>query len=1156
MPRLATIKVKSGPFGRTLPEALRVAKLGDTLRLDPGHYTVDAFSVRNLRIEGNGDPAAIVLETRVEVTGSAVLAGLTLRAPHYSNAVHAPNSGTQTVLERCVVESDPAGKYPGIYAQQNALTLTNSTVHGVDGARTLVLEQGAVLVARESTLGRVGCAASRAELSGCSATAIVAQQRARVRADRLEVTPGQGQRSLVLEAESVVEIGTLEAPVPEWEAWCEESSLHLGGVALPEGETFRVITKGSSMVRSDSPAVEVRDHTAPSPREVHWPLSAARAFRREILPQARAGDTIVMDAGEYFLDEFENSLDFRLHLRGQGEGRTVLHGCLTLMESSEGSVRSLTLRARATSNALQARPDSTLLVENVTLEASTGAEVPAIYLGQGVSATIRDCRVVAPTDREAGRVDLSGAALEAVRTQLGWVLAANGSSARLEECEALSIQAVRGATVTGTLTLVANQAGRRQVVADSGSLVHLDRVSTGVEDLEMISRAAELRIDQLLTPPGASTRVMREGDGRAEVIGRGVDIESDAPDLAPAGPARTGTATPGADSGATGELDEMAGPGERDGIAKAPAVRPGETRFVDGIEASAGVPASAGSALPEEPASGTDPSGPATARVDSSSGDPMAQIMSLTGLQTVKEQIESFTRMVKFNRIREQRGLRTTDISMHSLFLGNPGTGKTTVARLLGAILHEAGAIPTDTFVEVGRGDLVSDRIGASARKTTDVMESARGGVLFIDEAYSLYQEKNNEFAQEAVDTLISFMENYRDSIVVIFAGYADRMQDFLRMNPGLQSRVPNRFDFEDYSAEEIAEIGYRDLLARDYTADEERYRRAVSALYGRGRDRSNGRWVRNTNERLVQEMVRRVMSGPFTGEEDLTRISDEDLLALTGGDGADKETVEELLAQLDAMVGLAPVKSWVRSLVNRVALDRQRQELDGATARPTHHMVFTGNPGTGKTTVAGIVARLFHSLGVLESPQVKVVERSSLVGRFIGQTEARTTVALDEAMGGVLFVDEAYQLTVDGSENDFGRQVVETLMTRLENERDRFVVIFAGYTGPMEEFLEANPGLRSRIPHTIEFPDFTPGDVARIVVAAVSARWEVDEVLLAETAAEAYRRLPDRDRSNGRWARNAVERLEALHSDRVAERGLTGDAVRHIDDDVVRSLL
>src|SRR5699024_2893901 len=152
--------------------------------------------------------------------------------------------------------------------------------------------------------------------------------------------------------------------------------------------------------------------------------------------------------------------------------------------------------------------------------------------------------------------------------------------------------------------------------------------------------------------------------------------------------------------------------------------------------------------------------------------DPLAEIMALTGLTTVKEQIEGFTQMVRFNQIRARKGLRTSEISMHSLFLGNPGTGKTTVARLLGRVLHQAGAIRSDTFVEVGRKDLVSDRIGASAKKTVDVLDSARGGVLFIDEAYSLHQEQNNEFAQEAVDALISYMEDHRDDVVVVFAGY------------------------------------------------------------------------------------------------------------------------------------------------------------------------------------------------------------------------------------------------------------------------------------------------------------------------------------------------------------------------------------------------
>ncbi|MDN5896645.1 MAG: AAA family ATPase, partial [Nocardioides sp.] len=696
-----------------------------------------------------------------------------------------------------------------------------------------------------------------------------------------------------------------------------------------------------------------------------------------------------------------------------------------MSEESEGSVSGLTLRARPTSNAVQAQAGSTLTLEGVVIEQAPGLEVPAVYLAKGSSATIADCRVVV-ADQEQAHVDIDNATVAADGSDLGWLCVANGGTAVLRHCDALVVQAVRGAEITGDVTLLPNEAGKRQVVATDGASIRLGRVDTELEMVEMVSLASELRVDELSTPPGASTYVLREDGGTAEVHGRSVEYLGD-----------------GAVADTASSTARAATPEAADAPARAEAHREEPQQPEDALaaeEVPAAADADASSAGGESPAQ---------------QDDPLAEIMALTGLATVKEQIEGFTQMVRFNQIRARNGLRTTEMSMHSLFLGNPGTGKTAVARMLGRVLHRAGAISSDTFVEVGRKDLVSDRIGASAKKTTDVLDSARGGVLFIDEAYSLHQDKNNEFAQEAVDALITYLENHRDDVVVIFAGYADRMQDFLRMNPGLQSRVPNRFDFEDYSAKEIAEIGYRDLLASDYVVDQDRYRRTVLALYDRSTDRSNGRWVRNLNESLVRQMVRRVMSAPESSGEDLTHLRDEDLIAIGGGSSETKDrTVETLLEQLDQMVGLDPVKAWVRSLVNRVSMDRQLLELDGSSQRPSYHMVFSGNPGTGKTTVAHLIAQLFHNLGVLAQPQVKVVERSSLVGSWIGHTEQRTADAVDEAMGGVLFVDEAYQLTVEGSANDFGKLAVETLMTRLENDRDRFVAIFAGYTDQMNEFL------------------------------------------------------------------------------------------------------
>lgn len=460
-------------------------------------------------------------------------------------------------------------------------------------------------------------------------------------------------------------------------------------------------------------------------------------------------------------------------------------------------------------------------------------------------------------------MDVDGTRLDAHRSELGWLIATQASTVTLDGCDVRVLQAVRGSEITGDLTLHPNTPAVRQMVAESGASIRLGRVDSALESMEVASLAAELRIEELTTPPGASTYVLREQGGTAHVHGRSVEYfdegtmtlnvgVADAP--ATANPAAAGDPVPSSELA----WEDTA----EDGAQQADDTSDRQTTPAPSAQDSA--PA------PQE--------------------DPLAEIMGMTGLATVKEQIEGFTQMVRFNQIRARKGLRTSEISMHSLFLGNPGTGKTTVARMLGRVLHQVGAIRSDTFAEVGRKDLVSDRIGGSAKKTIDVLDSGRGGgVLFIDEAYSLHQEKNNEFAQEAVDALITYMEDHREDVVIIFAGYTDRMQDFLRMNPGLQSRLPNRFDFEDYSVHEIAEIGYRDLLEGDYVVDEDRYRRTVTSLYGRSADRSNGRWVRSLVNRVAM---------------------DHHLLELDGT----VQRPSEVLADLFAAAGARRIGTWLES--------------------------------------------------------------------------------------------------------------------------------------------------------------------------------------------------------------------------------------------------
>ena len=519
--------------------------------------------------------------------------------------------------------------------------------------------------------------------------------------------------------------------------------------------------------------------------------------------------------------------------------------------------------------------------------------------------------------------------------------------------------------------------------------------------------------------------------------------------------------------------------------------------------------------------------------------DSYEELQSLVGLEAVKKEIDTLIGMVDYNKQRVSRGEPPQQLVLHSLFMGNPGTGKTTVARLMGKILFERGALFGDTFkfVEVSESDLLSGYVNQTTTQTLAKLEEARGGVLFIDEAYSLDKKSTNDTGKEAITTILKYMEDHKNEIMIIFAGYTKEMEQFLQINPGLTSRVPNRLNFEDYTPEQIVQMGIKGLEKNRYEiADVEYYTRKVTLEYNRSLDRSNARWIRNFNEKIIKQLIARVIAEK---SEDISLITNADIDAvLEIGKYQDNGTKKDAWQELHQLIGLHKVKEQVEDFIAQAEMNRKREQEGFATSVATLHSLFLGNPGTGKTTVARIVAELLYQKGLIATNKLIEVSRGDLIGGYQGQTAIKTREHLHAALGGVLFIDEAYSLK-HGSSDNFGQEAIDEILKFMEDHRQDMVVIFAGYHKEMAEFLESNSGLKSRVPTTFDFEDYSPDEIAQIGEFILQGQgYQYDAESYRAAVKEAY--VATDDHSNGRWIRNFNQKLLAHMSRRVTKDELS----------------
>ena len=429
------------------------------------------------------------------------------------------------------------------------------------------------------------------------------------------------------------------------------------------------------------------------------------------------------------------------------------------------------------------------------------------------------------------------------------------------------------------------------------------------------------------------------------------------------------------------------------------------------------------------------------------------ELNSLIGLNNIKEEIEKLKIYLQFiDKVKDKTNIG--DLNLNMMFTGNSGTGKTTVARIVADMLYNLGYTENQNFLEVTANDFIAEYIGQTAEKTKELLEDGRGGVIFIDEAYAF---NDNHYAQDALAEIVKEMDELKT--IFIFAGYKKEMKDFLKTNSGLKSRISRTFDFDDYTLDELFQIFERKLKITKFRMGDTA-KLKVKKIIAENKDEDNF-----GNARYIDELFEKLLINHAYNTKDKESINSLKTLHIEDTKGLGKP-LPDREEELNNLIGLENVKKMVIEL--KALLEYQRQMNTDRDLRL--NMIFTGNPGTGKTTVARIIAHILYKYGYVKKPKFVETTARDFIGDYVGQTAGKARKLIKKNRGGVIFIDEAY--TFASPSQHYAQEALEEILKEMEDKDTIF--IFAGYTEEMKQFIDMNSGLESRIGNPIEFKDYT----------------------------------------------------------------------------------